>query len=182
MRNGLRFGEVILAGDAATGIIFDRYDNVCEARLDGECIRSHAQATVCARWLAMQGVHLVWSFVSDKPAGFVSDRPRGFVAAPPQRPQPPQTAKPAALPVAPVKARPAAAERETKGRARCAWYRAIRRAYGCAQGAGLDTKADAAMRAAIGAMLGRSVASRSELSAGEWLSVGDGIRRGEVAW
>ncbi len=100
----------------------------------------------------------------------------------PEPPTAPPLALPAALPVAPVKARPTATERETKGRARCAWYRAIRRAFGIAKGAGLDTKADAAMRAAIGAMLGRTVATRCALTAGDWLAVGDGIRRGELAW
>jgi hypothetical protein len=91
-------------------------------------------------------------------------------------------AAPAALPAAPVIARHSATQREERKRPACPWYRAIRRAYGCAQGAGLDTKADAAMRAAIGAMLGRAVATRSELTAGDWLAVGDGIRRGELAW
>jgi hypothetical protein len=175
MRDGLRFGEVVIAGDAATGIVYDVYDNECSARLDGEVIRLHPAAVVCARALAMKGVHLGdWSFVSD--------RPRGFVASPPQRPQPPQTPAPAALPVAPVKARQTATEQQETAQPRCLWAAAIRRAFGIAKGAGLDTRADAAMRAAIGAMLGRAVATRSELTAGDWLAVGDGIRRGELAW
>ena len=174
MRNGLRFGEVVIAGDAVTGIVYDIYDNECEARLDGEVIRLHPAAVVCARSLAMQGVHLVWSFVSD--------RPRGFVCVPPQRPQPPQTALPAALPVAVASASQRATEQQETAQPRCLWAAAIRRAFGIAKGAGLDTRADAAMRAAIGAMLGRAVTTRSELTAGDWLAVGDGIRRGELAW
>jgi hypothetical protein len=91
-------------------------------------------------------------------------------------------ALPAALPAAPVLARQIATERQEPTNPRCSWVAAIRRCFGLAKGAGLDTKADEAMRAAIGAMLGRAVASRSELSASDWLDVGDGIRRGELAW
>jgi hypothetical protein len=91
-------------------------------------------------------------------------------------------AAPAALPVAPVQARQTATEREEPTKPRCSWAAAIRFAFGIAKGAGLDTKADAAMRAAIGAMLGRAVPSRSKLTAGEWLAVGDAIRIGELAW
>ncbi len=97
-------------------------------------------------------------------------------------PEPPVTPAPAALPVAPVIARHSATERETATQPRCLWAAAIRRAFGIAKGAGLDTRADEAMRAAIGALLGRAVATRSELTAGDWLAVGDGIRRGELAW
>ncbi len=94
----------------------------------------------------------------------------------------PPLALPVALPAAPVIASQRPTQRETAGRARCAWYRAIRRAYGCAVGAGLDTKADVAMRAAIGALLGRAVATRSDLTAGEWLSVGDAVKLGALSW
>jgi hypothetical protein len=91
-------------------------------------------------------------------------------------------AAPAALPAAPIITRQIATEREESAKPRCPWAAAIRRAFGIAKGAGLDTRADDAMRAAIGAMLGRAVSSRSHLTAGDWLLVGDGIRRGELAW
>ena len=89
---------------------------------------------------------------------------------------------PAALPAAPAQARHSATEREAPAKPRCSWAAAIRFAFGIAKGAGLDTKADDAMRAAVGRYLGLVVASRSELTAGDWLAVGDGIRRGELAW
>ena len=164
-------------GNAMTGIFFDRVTGdwaisveaaggVCgyaataqeaTAQLEEELSlweRYHrAQADALA---AMQGVHLATAHAIE--------------------------AAPAALPVAPVIARHSATEREEPTKPRCSWVAAIRRCFGIAKGAGLDTKADEAMRAAIGAMLGRVVASRSELTAHEWLSVGDGIRRGELAW
>jgi hypothetical protein len=156
MRNGLRFGESIIAGDAATGIIFDRYENTCEARLDGECVRSHALATVCARALAMNGVHLVWSFVDDRPAGCVT--------APPQQPQ---TPAPAALPAAPVQARQTATERHSEAPQRCRHYKAIKACFAVFIERGLPTD-DEAMRATLGRLLGRDVPTRKTLTFADW--------------
>jgi hypothetical protein len=83
---------------------------------------------------------------------------------------------------APVLARHSATAQQETAKPRCLWAVAIRRAFGIAKGAGLDTRADEPMRAAVGRYLGRAVATRSALTAGDWLSVGDGIRRGELAW
>jgi hypothetical protein len=152
MRNGLRFGEVVIAGDAATGIIFDRYNNECEARLDGECVRSHALAKVCARALSMQGVHLAFSFISDKPV---------IVAAAPQE------AQAAALPVAPIMARHSATERETATQPRCRHYRAIKACFAVFIARGLTTD-DEAMRATLGRLLERDVPTRKALTANDW--------------
>ncbi len=140
------------------GIIWCRFQEGFEVFVNGEIIGFHLVEAAALRMFKRAGGTL------------------------PQRPQPPQTATPAALPVAPVKARQIATEREETAQPRCLWAAAIRRAFGIAKGAGLDTRADAAMRAAIGAMLGRAVATRCELTAGDWLAVGDGIRRGELAW
>jgi hypothetical protein len=167
MRNGLRFGEVLIAGDAATGIIFDVYDNECEARLDGECIRSHGLAVVCARSLAMQGVHLVWSFVSDKPAGFVS--------VPPQRPQPPQTALPVALPAGASIASQRPTERHSEAQPRCRHYKAIKACFAVFIERGLPTD-DEAMRATLGRLLERDVATRKALTAADWEAAASAAR------
>jgi hypothetical protein len=167
MRNDLRFGEVLIAGDAVTGVIFDRYSNECEARLDGACIRSHGLAVVCARALGMNGVHLVWSFVDDRPAS--------FVAAPPQRPQPPQTTAPAALPVAPVIARHSATERQSEARLRCRHYKAIKACFAVFIARGLPTD-DEAMRATLGRLLGRDVPTRKALTAADWEAAASAAR------
>jgi hypothetical protein len=181
MRNGLRFGEVVIAGDAATGIIFDRYSNECEARLDGECIRSHGLAVVCARALAMNGVHLVWSFVDDRPAG--------FVVAPPQTPQPTNTPAPAIVPapVAPALLAPAALPvepltvterhnaRHTERPARCRHYTAIKACFAVFIARGLPTD-DEAMRATLGRLLGRDVPTRKALTAADWEAAASAAR------
>jgi Tfp pilus assembly protein PilE len=67
-------------------------------------------------------------------------------------------------------------------RARCPFYRSIRRAYAIARDAGLDTKADEAMRAAFGRCLGRAIASRDELNGGDWALLGDEIKARRLAW
>jgi hypothetical protein len=72
-----------------------------------------------------------------------------------------------------------AVERE---KPRCGWATSIRRAFGLAKGAGLDTRDDEGMRAAISEYLGRAVASRSELSVGDWWLVAEGIERAELCW
>jgi hypothetical protein len=65
---------------------------------------------------------------------------------------------------------------------RCSFYKSIRRAYAIAKDAGLDTRADDAMRAAFAAFLGRSVPTRETLNARDWLLVGDAIKSRRLAW
>jgi hypothetical protein len=200
MRNGLRFGEVVIAGDAATGIIYDRYDDSCEARLDGEVIWTHPLAVVCARALARQGVHLSWSFISDKPA---------TIAAAPQEAQaaadaahavaaafgfPPYltnaardaaehahqvaaatTPAPVTLP-APLPAEPVTAtERVAAGRTRCPWYGSIRRFYAVCIERGLPTDDDS-VRALLGRLLGRDVPTRKTLTAADWEQAASAVK------
>jgi hypothetical protein len=73
-------------------------------------------------------------------------------------------------------------KRQGEAPLRCAWFSAIRRFYGCAQGAALDTKAEDAMRAALSAFLGRTINTRRELSAGDWLLAGDAVKFGRLVW
>lgn len=156
MRNGLRFGEVLIAGDAQNGVIFDRYDNECEARLDGEVIRAHPLATVCCRALSLQGVHLgAWSFIDDRPAGFAASPQRTVEAAP------------AALPAAPTKAPQNGSKQQETANTRCRHYKAIKACFAVFIERGLSTD-DEAMRATLGRLLGREVPSRKTLSATDW--------------
>ncbi len=166
MRNGFRFGQRLIAGDVQNGIVYDIYDNECHAVLDGEIIRIHPLAAACARALATRGVHLVWSFVDERPAGFV-----------PATPQPPIEAAPAIVPAAPVIARHSAT-----APARCPWHSAIRYFFGQAKGAALDTKDEAAMRGALAVFIGRDITSRSQLSAADWLLAGDAVKFGRLVW
>ncbi len=88
----------------------------------------------------------------------------------------------AVIVAAPVKTRQTVTQRESVPRVRCAWYRAIRRAYAIARDCGLDTKADAAMRAAFAAYFGRAIESREQLTARDWLAVGDAVKARRLAW
>ena len=74
------------------------------------------------------------------------------------------------------------APQAVKARTRCPHYATIRRTFGFAIAAGLDTKADEAMRAAIGKLLGRDIPSRESLRAGDWERVGDAIKSSQLAW
>ena len=89
----------------------------------------------------------------------------------------------AATLLAPVEIAPqreARAPREAQ--ARCPFYRAIRRAYAIMREAGLNPKAEAAMRAAFARYLGREIESRESLSGGDWLLLGDAIKGNRLAW
>lgn len=68
------------------------------------------------------------------------------------------------------------------GGMRCAHYKSIRRAFAIAREAGLDTKADEAMRAAFSHFLGRAVETREALSGGDWMLVGNAIKARRLAW
>jgi hypothetical protein len=65
---------------------------------------------------------------------------------------------------------------------RCPHWNCIKRAYAIMREAGLNSKADAAMRAAFSRYLGREVESRDTLSGGEWLLLGDAIKGNRLAW
>ena len=65
---------------------------------------------------------------------------------------------------------------------RCPHYKAIRRAFAIATELGLDTRADEAMRAAFGRFLRRDVPSRESLSGGDWMLLGDAMKRHQLAW
>ncbi len=164
MRNGLRFGQRLIAGDVQNGIVYDIYDNECHAVLDGEIIRIHPLAAACARALATRGVHLVWSFVDERPAG--------FVAAPPQQPKTPALV---ALPAAPVIARHSATERHSERPARCRHYTAIKACFAVFIARGLPTD-DEAMRATLGLLLGRDVPTRKALTAADWEAAASAAR------
>src|SRR5687768_13000541 len=53
--------------------------------------------------------------------------------------------------------------------------RAMRRAFGAANTAGLDTTADVEMRAALGEFFERCLTSRTQLSAADWIVARAGI-------
>jgi hypothetical protein len=65
---------------------------------------------------------------------------------------------------------------------RCAHFKSIKRAYAIATKAGLNVKADAAMRSAFSAFLCKPVASRETLNGSDWEKVGTAIKRGELTW
>jgi hypothetical protein len=74
--------------------------------------------------------------------------------------------------LAPVAAKPA----------RCEFYPVIRRCYAIAREAGLNVKADDAMRAAFSRFLGREVETRETLRAGDWLLIGNAIKAQRLSW
>lgn len=65
---------------------------------------------------------------------------------------------------------------------RCAHSKEIRRCFAIAREHGLDTRADEAMRAAIGRQLGFTVETREVLNGYQWKQVGDMVKRGALAW
>jgi hypothetical protein len=66
--------------------------------------------------------------------------------------------------------------------ARCPHYKAIRAFFGCARGAMLDTRDEDAMRDALAAFVGPELETRADLSAGEWATTADAVRRGALVW
>jgi hypothetical protein len=91
-------------------------------------------------------------------------------------------AAPATVPATPVIALQKAVERESSTRAPCPWYRSIRRFYAIAQERHLDTRNDAAIRAAIGRFWSIDLVSRQQLSAGQWQAAGDAVKLGALSW
>ena len=82
----------------------------------------------------------------------------------------------------PAKTQPVAVEATQPVKARCPHYREIRRCYAIAREAGLDVKADGAMRAAFGRFLGRVIESRAALHGRDWNLVGDAIQVRALVW
>jgi hypothetical protein len=68
-------------------------------------------------------------------------------------------------------------------RTRCPHYKAIRRFFAIAREAGLDTSAAAKprMRHALESAMGRYVDSRGEVTANEWMMLGDRVKAG-LSW
>lgn len=67
-------------------------------------------------------------------------------------------------------------------RPRCAFHKEIRRCFAIAKERGLNVKDESGMRAAICRAFGFTIASRDVLNAGDWKTVGDMVKRGELAW
>jgi hypothetical protein len=65
---------------------------------------------------------------------------------------------------------------------RCSHFKAIKRAYAIAREAGLNVKADEAMRAAFSGFLCKPVASRETLSGSDWKACGDAMKSGYLSW
>ncbi len=65
---------------------------------------------------------------------------------------------------------------------RCSHFKAIKRAYAIAREAGLNVKADEAMRAAFSGFLCKPVASRETLSGSDWSACGDAMKAGYLTW
>ncbi len=65
---------------------------------------------------------------------------------------------------------------------RCPFYREIRRAYAIARDCGLDVKADEAMRAEFGRLLGRPIETREAMNGADWGRVGNAMKEGQLSW
>ena len=79
-------------------------------------------------------------------------------------------------------ATPPNAPQTATNRPSCAFHTVIRRTFAIAREHGLDTRADEAMRGAIGRALGFTIASRDELNGLQWAQVGDKIKSGALCW
>lgn len=65
---------------------------------------------------------------------------------------------------------------------RCPHYGAIRRFFGYARGAKLNTKNEDAIRDALAGFVGRTLETRADLSGIEWSQAAEAVRRGALAW
>ena len=65
---------------------------------------------------------------------------------------------------------------------RCEFYREIKRFMAIALEAGLDTDAKDRCRGAVGALLGRRIESRADLTGAEWAAMGAAIKAGKLIW
>ncbi len=64
----------------------------------------------------------------------------------------------------------------------CPFFRSVKRFYAIATEAGLDTKADSEIRAAVGAFFGIEIESRKQLSGGHWQAAADAVKFGALYW
>ncbi len=76
--------------------------------------------------------------------------------------------------VAAVEAKPA--------KARCPHYKNIQTFMAIAREAGLNTSAKDRCRGAVGALLGRRIESRADLTGAEWAAMGAAIKAGKLVW
>ncbi len=60
--------------------------------------------------------------------------------------------------------------------------KSIRRCFAVAREVGLDTRADAAMRASFSRFLGRAIESRAALKPADWSMIGTAIKAQELTW
>jgi hypothetical protein len=67
-------------------------------------------------------------------------------------------------------------------KARCEFYREIRRFYAIATEAGLNTKEFERMRGGFSAFLSRRIESRSELDGADWVKLGNAIKARRLTW
>ncbi len=67
---------------------------------------------------------------------------------------------------------------------RCPHYKAIQAFVAVAREAGLNTNANAKdrCRGAVGALLGRRIESRADLTGAEWAAMGAAIKAGKLVW
>jgi len=65
---------------------------------------------------------------------------------------------------------------------RCGHLKSIKRVFAVARDVGLDTRADAAMRASFSRFLGRAIESRAALKPADWSMIGTAIKSQELTW
>ena len=65
---------------------------------------------------------------------------------------------------------------------KCPWHRAIRRFFAISIERGLDPKDDFGIRAALSCFWGRTIETRSELSASDWWEAGDAVKKKQLSW
>ncbi len=83
-------------------------------------------------------------------------------------------ARPVAVEVAAIEGKPV--------KARCNHYKAIQTFMAIAREAGLNTSAKDRCRGAVGALLGRRIESRADLTGAEWAAMGAAIKAGKLIW
>jgi hypothetical protein len=67
-------------------------------------------------------------------------------------------------------------------KARCPHYKAIQSFMAIAREAGLNTNAKDRCRGAVGALLGRRIESRADLTGAEWGAMAQAVKAGKLVW